>query len=239
MDGYTQRENTPLAKYEAESKLSLDALKNPAVFVQLTSDHFTSMDRDGSGGLSRLELYDSQAHSKSPIEREISRVLLQNYDKATNLATDKLPAEIFNPLGSSANMGTWKGYFGDSKKTANEFTLNDLYVIENVLDPDRLKFTLDARTHEISMGLIEGFSAVATAVGGLALFETPGVLPAMGVLSSALAVDAVHDFIGSNKQAYHREVDKRATNLTSWNYFDTGVAHNMIGRAIAEDRKHK
>jgi len=239
MDEYYHHENTALGKYETESKLSLDALKDPGVFVELTKDHFTGMDRDGSGGLSRLELYDSQAHSKSPIEREISRVLLQNYDNATNLATDKLPSEIFNPLGSSANMGTWLGHFGDSKKTANEFTLHDLYVIENVLDPDRLKFTLDARTHEISMGLIESFSAVATAVGGLVLFETPGALPALGVLSGAFAVDAVHDFVGSNKEAYHREVDKRATNLTSWNYFDTGAAHDMIGRAIAKDRGQK
>jgi len=240
MSEFDRHANTPLDKYNAESQLSLDALKDPKIFVQLADEHFIRMDKDGSGGLSRLELYDSQAHSKSPVEREISRVILQNYDKAINLATNNKPAEIFNPVHSSASMGAWNSYFGDSSKTANEFTLHDLYVVENVLDPERLRYTLSqARNSEISMGGMETISAVGMFGLGAFLSETPGILPVAGVAAAGFAVDAFHNFVGSNKEPYHREVEKRAESLESWKYFNDTSARQTIARSIAKDQGHK
>jgi len=232
MDTYAGRDKSPLEKLQAENNLASDALRDPALFVQLAHEHFDNMDKNGSGGLSRIELYDSEQHSKSPVEREISRVLLQNYDKAVNLASQNRPAEIGAFGKSGGTMGAWDMAFKDTSKPTNEITDSDIQVIDNLMVRKNLAETVkNARSLEIQLGVTEGVCVpVVGLLTALAADLVPPAAYPIGAFTAGLAAAATNNLLHSNKAAMDREIDTRFANVHSWNYFKDNGAEALMKR---------
>jgi len=232
MDMYADRDKSPLEKLQAEKGLALDALKDPALFVQLSHDHFDSIDKNGSGGLSRIELYDSQQHSNSPVEREISRVLLQNYDKAVNLASQQRPAEIGALGKSGGTKGAWDEAFKDYSKTTSEISPSDIQVIDSLMVRQNLAgIQKSARSLEIQVGASELICApfVGLLTAGAADLYPPAAYP-LGAATAGLVAGGINNLLHSNKAAMDREIDKRFNSIHSWNYFKDNGAEALMKR---------
>jgi len=234
----TDADKAILEKYQASNSMSLDALKDPGVFQQIAQEHFDRIDRDGSGSLNRIELYDSQMHASSDAEREVSRVLLQNYDKAINLASPNQPPEIAGVNHSGGGRMAWNNWFHDGNKSTNEITEKDLQVIYTLQDPKMLALVLDdVRTEEIETAGMELIGTLFVAAGVASTIEAPPVAIGIGALGVAAVAGAANNIFHTSKPAFDREVEKRYANLHSWNYFNENDSHKLIERELNADEK--